>query len=154
MEISQNRIGNPIRSVVVNSGNANACVGDAGYRDGEEMAALTAAKLDVPADAVLVASTGVIGQRLPMERIREGIALAVGKLSPAPEGGDDAARAILTTDKAEKKIAYRLQINGKTATIGGMAKGSGMICPDMATMLAFITTDTVSYTHLWIMKAL
>lgn len=141
VEISQNRIGNPIRSVVVNSGNANACVGDAGYRDGEEMAALTAAKLDVPADAVLVASTGVIGQRLPMERIREGIALAVGKLSPAPEGGDDAARAILTTDKAEKKIAYRLQINGKTATIGGMAKGSGMICPDMATMLAFITTD-------------
>ncbi|NLZ27921.1 MAG: bifunctional glutamate N-acetyltransferase/amino-acid acetyltransferase ArgJ [Firmicutes bacterium] len=141
VEISRSRIGNPISAVVVNSGNANACVGDAGYADAEEMAALAAAKLSLSADAVLVASTGVIGQRLPMEQVRKGIIGAVEKLSAAPEGGDDAARAILTTDRVKKKIALHLQIGTKKAVIGGMAKGSGMICPDMATMLAFITTD-------------
>ncbi|NLI71043.1 MAG: bifunctional glutamate N-acetyltransferase/amino-acid acetyltransferase ArgJ [Firmicutes bacterium] len=141
VEISRSRIGNPISAVVVNSGNANACVGDAGYRDAEEMAALAAAELSIPADAVLVASTGVIGQRLPMERIREGIGHAVEKLNATTRGGDDAARAIMTTDRVEKKMALHLQIGAKKAVVGGMAKGSGMICPDMATMLAFITTD-------------
>jgi len=125
------------RGVVVNAGNANACTADQGLANAREMAQLTAAKLGVDADDVVVASTGVIGVQLPMEKIRAGIQ----SIDLSPDGGARAARAIMTTDLRPKERAVRLTIDGRQGTIGGMAKGSGMIHPNMATMLAFITTD-------------
>ncbi len=127
------------RAVVVNSGNANACSGQRGWEDAEKMVSLTARHLHLDPREVLVSSTGVIGQFLPMDKVEKGIKMAVEGLSEG--GGSEAAEAILTTDTIKKEIAYRFEISGKTVTIGAMAKGSGMICPNMATMLAFITTD-------------
>lgn len=127
------------RAVVVNSGCANTCTGSAGLDDAKAMAAEAAGVLGLDERDVLVASTGVIGARLPMDRVRSGIARAAAQLSPS--GGPQAAAAILTTDTMPKEIAIR-EASGRIAiTVGGMAKGSGMIHPQMATMLAFITTD-------------
>ncbi len=140
--LTRRRLENPVRALVVNSGNANACVGPQGLEDAVQMARHASRCLQVPGEAVLVASTGVIGRPLPMNKIRSGIELACGELSP--EGGHLAARAIMTTDTAVKEAAWRVEhkgAEGGSYHLGGMAKGSGMICPDMATMLAFITTD-------------
>ncbi len=128
-----------MRAVVVNSGNANACTGERGMRDAREMASAAAAALGVPAGQVLVSSTGVIGKYLPMESIRGGI--LEGAKALAPGGGADAAEAIMTTDTFVKQAAFRIEIDGTIVTLGGMAKGSGMIAPNMATMLAFVATD-------------
>ena len=125
------------RAVVVNSGNANACTHEQGAADALEMARLTAEKLGIAPSEVLVASTGVIGVHLPMAKVREGI----GAVRLSREGGQEAAKAIMTTDTRPKTCAVRLDVGGRTVTIGGMAKGSGMIHPNMATMLAFVTTD-------------
>lgn len=127
------------RAIVVNSGNANACTGDRGTRDAWTMAETAARELGIAREQVLVSSTGVIGQFLPMEAITAGIGEAARALSP--EGGADAAEAILTTDTFSKQCAVSYEAGGVTITLGGMAKGSGMIAPNMATMLAFVTTD-------------
>ncbi len=127
------------RAVVVNSGNANACNGEQGWTDAVAMVQHAADALGVPHRRVLSASTGVIGHALPMEKIVAGIQNASGKL----HGGDsdDAAQAILTTDTFSKQVAVEFTLDGRTARLGAIAKGSGMIAPNMATMLCFITTD-------------
>jgi len=127
------------QAIVANSGNANACTGPQGEKDARLMAETAAGMLKIEAEDVLVASTGVIGVPLPMERVIAGIMEACRGLSP--HGGYSAAEAIMTTDTTAKEIAVELEIEGKPVRIGGMAKGSGMIHPNMATMLAFITTD-------------
>lgn len=127
------------QAVIVNSGNANACNGPAGEEDARLMGRLAAEALGLPEEMVLVSSTGVIGQRLPVERIAAGLPEAVRLLGP--NGGDAAAEAIMTTDLVPKKASVTIDVGGRPVTIGGMAKGSGMIHPNMATMLAFITTD-------------
>lgn len=127
------------RAIVVNSGNANACTGDKGMEDARSMAATAAQELGIDAAEVFVSSTGVIGQRLPIEKIIAGIRNAVPLLSA--DAHTAAAEAIMTTDTFVKEAAVHFVLNGKTVTIGGMAKGSGMIAPNMATMLAFVTTD-------------
>ena len=131
--------GGTARAVVVNSGCANACTGAAGMKDARRMAQITAECLGVPRRTVFVCSTGTIGIPLPMEKVEKGIREAAKKLSP--EGGALAARAIMTTDTRDKQAAVEIEAGGKAVRIGGMAKGSGMIAPNMATMLAFITTD-------------
>ncbi|MEW5785999.1 MAG: bifunctional glutamate N-acetyltransferase/amino-acid acetyltransferase ArgJ [Bacillota bacterium] len=132
---------NPIRAIVVNSGNANACTGEQGLESAREMAALTAAELAIRPEEVLVCSTGVIGEQLPMEKVRAGISRAAAALSGEPAAGREAAEAILTTDTRAKLAAYRGCLPAGEFTLAGMAKGAGMICPNMATMLAFIVTD-------------
>ena len=127
------------RAIVVNSGNANACTGERGMDDARAMAAATAGALGCSAGEVLVSSTGVIGQYLPIGAITSGVGTAAAALTPA--GGGAAAEAILTTDTFTKECAVGFLCGGARAVIGGMAKGSGMIAPNMATMLAFITTD-------------
>jgi glutamate N-acetyltransferase/amino-acid N-acetyltransferase len=127
------------RAVIVNSGNANACTGERGLNDAWSMVQLTAKALDIDEKEVLVSSTGVIGQYLPMEKISSGIVEAMSMLDA--DGNGAAAEAIMTTDKFLKELAVRVTIDGREVTIGGMAKGSGMIAPNMATMLAFVTTD-------------
>lgn len=127
------------QAVVVNSGNANACNGEQGMRDALAMAAEAAGVLGIPEEYVLVASTGVIGQKMPMDRVLPGIREAAGQVSAG--GGHLAAQAIMTTDTYPKEAAVRLELGGKTVTVGGMAKGSGMIHPNMATLLCFFTTD-------------
>ena len=127
------------RAVIVNSGCANACTGAVGMQDAREMASLTAQLVGCPAEQVLVASTGVIGVNLKMDKIREGLPATFA--SCAADQGPAAARAIMTTDPFPKEAAARLSINGSVITVGGMCKGSGMIEPMMATMLGFITTD-------------
>lgn len=131
--------GGRARAVVANSGNANACTGEQGEADARGMAGLTADLLGIPAAEVFVASTGVIGYALPMEAIEAGIKQTVKALSRG--GGKDAAFAIMTTDTFPKEASESFELRGKTVTIGGIAKGSGMIHPNMATMLGFITTD-------------
>ena len=126
------------RAIVVNSGNANACTGEQGMKDAEEMAAYAAGLLSTEKELVLVASTGVIGVNLDMEKIRNGEKVLASSLSA---DWKDAAQAILTTDTFAKTAACSVEIGGKKVTIGGMAKGSGMIHPNMATTLSFITTD-------------
>jgi len=133
------RSGGLARAIVVNSGCANACTGDAGLLHAREMAAETARLLGCPAEHVLVASTGVIGVALPIEKIRSGLPAAWRAL--AADQGSAAARAIMTTDPFSKEASARTRIGGREIVVGGMAKGSGMIEPMMATMLAFITTD-------------
>jgi glutamate N-acetyltransferase/amino-acid N-acetyltransferase len=128
-------------AVIVNSGNANACTGERGLNDAWTMVHTTAAALGVPEQRVLVSSTGVIGQYLPMENIVTGIRQLAGQLSRA--GNNDAAEAIMTTDTYPKQVAVTFSLGASMVTIGGMAKGSGMIAPNMATMLAFLTTDAV-----------
>jgi glutamate N-acetyltransferase/amino-acid N-acetyltransferase len=130
---------NRCSAIVVNSGNANACTGERGFGDAERMVELTAKSLGIPNNEVLVASTGVIGQYLPMESIEAGIPQVALLLSAT--GSDAAAEAIMTTDTFAKKCTVSFEIGGKQVIIGGIAKGSGMIEPNMATMLAFITTD-------------
>ena len=130
-----------VRAVVVNSGIANACTGEEGMQYCRETAEEAARTLGVDPDSVLVGSTGVIGMQLPMDRLKAGIAqLAQAKKGDLPSG-TEAAKAIMTTDTRKKEAAAVFEIGGKTVTIGGMAKGSGMIHPNMCTMLAFITTD-------------
>ena len=137
--LSQERIQSGVaRAIIVNSGNANACTGVQGMRDAAEMAALTAQALGVAEEFVLVASTGVIGIPLPMAPVRSGIPVVVTELSI---DGGTAAEAILTTDAFPKIAAVQLEIAGEVVTIGGMAKGAGMIHPQMATTLAFVATD-------------
>jgi glutamate N-acetyltransferase/amino-acid N-acetyltransferase len=130
---------NRVQALTVNSGNANACTGAQGFKDALLMAKLSADRLDLDPDQVLVSSTGVIGRYLPMDAIKSGIAQACGNLSP--DAGDAAARAIMTTDTAPKTARFELEVGGKTVRVGGMSKGSGMIHPNMATLLAYITTD-------------
>ena len=127
------------QAIVVNSGNANACTGQEGMETAQLMASWTAAGLGVSAEQIFVASTGVIGHQMPREKIQAGISKAVGAISP--QGGHDAAVAIMTTDLISKEAAVQLMLGEAVVTIGGMAKGSGMIHPNMATMLGFITTD-------------
>jgi glutamate N-acetyltransferase/amino-acid N-acetyltransferase len=127
------------RAVVVNSGISNVAMGSRGHRDARAMAAQTARALGADAGHVLVASTGVIGEPLPMARLRRGIPAAVRAL--APSGLPRAARAIMTTDTFPKLASTRVRIGGRNVSVAGIAKGSGMIEPDMATMLAFLLTD-------------
>lgn len=129
------------RVAVCNSGIANACTGAEGMGYCKETAAAASEMLKVPETAVLVASTGVIGQQLPIDRIKGGIAKLALMLEDSPEAGAMAARAIMTTDTHSKETAVSLEIGGKTVTIGSMCKGSGMIHPNMCTMLSFVTTD-------------
>ena len=129
------------QAVVVNSGIANACTGKQGYEYCEVTAKAASESLNIPADSVLVASTGVIGVQLPIDRIAEGVKLMTPLLGTTEADATLAAEAIMTTDTHSKQIAYEIEIGGKTVTIGGMCKGSGMIHPNMCTMLAFVTTD-------------
>jgi glutamate N-acetyltransferase/amino-acid N-acetyltransferase len=133
------RSGGLARAIVVNSGCANACTGDVGLRDAREMAAETARLVGCPVEQVLVASTGVIGVALPMDKVRAGLPRAFAALGA--DQGPAAARAIMTTDLSPKESAATISIGGREAFIGGMAKGAGMIEPMMATMLGFVTTD-------------
>ena len=128
-----------LRSVVINAGNANACTGEPGMAAAREMAEVTACELGCDPSHVAVCSTGVIGVPLPTGLVSAGIADAVAELDRVT--GDEAAEAIMTTDTFPKQLAIAVEVDGRTFTVGGMAKGSGMIQPDMATMLAFITTD-------------
>jgi len=127
------------RAVVINAGNANACTGAKGERDALEMATAVARALDCAADDVVVCSTGVIGVPLPVDRVVAGIADAVSELDN--KDSDAAAEAIMTTDTFAKQVAVSLELDGRRFTVGGIAKGSGMIAPNMATMLAVVTTD-------------
>jgi glutamate N-acetyltransferase/amino-acid N-acetyltransferase len=126
-------------AIIANSGNANACTGERGLNDAWKMVESVSDALSIPQEQVLVASTGVIGQYLPIEKLEAGIAEIAGQLTV--NGNEDAAKAIMTTDTFSKEVAVRFKLFGKNVTIGSMAKGSGMIAPNMATMLAFLTTD-------------
>lgn len=149
--VSQEKIQSGLaRAIIVNSGNANACSGSQGLADAKEMAALTARVLGISEEFVLVASTGVIGVPLPMPVIRQGIPKLAQLVS---RDGTDAAEAILTTDAFPKTVAVQMEVGGKTVTIGGMAKGAGMIHPNMATTLCFLTTDAASPAP-WLRRAL
>ena len=128
-----------MRAIIANSGCANACTGDEGMRVARDMAADTARLVGCPAEQVLVASTGVIGVALPIDKVRGGLPAAMRSLGA--DQGAAAARAIMTTDPFPKEAAARVRIGGRDIVVGGMAKGSGMIEPMLATMLAFITTD-------------
>ncbi len=135
------RQGGPLQAVLVNSGNANAATGPEGDRRARKVAAAVAKVLELPAGRVLVSSTGIIGRPLPADRIVRAVPEAVRTLEAA--GGGRAAHAIMTTDTFVKEAALELRIGGRTVRIGGMCKGAGMIHPNMATMLAYITTDAV-----------
>ena len=129
------------QAIICNSGVANACTGEMGMKYCEEMAKTAAEALEIHRESVLVASTGVIGAQLPMDKIINGIGMLAPTLDQSIEGGHMAAEAIMTTDTIPKEIAYEFKIGGKTVKIGGMCKGSGMIHPNMCTMLGFIMTD-------------
>lgn len=129
------------QAVIANSGVANACTGEEGMGYCRDTADVAAELLQIDPKAVLVASTGVIGKQLPMEPIKEGIKKMIPLLSESIEAGTLAAESIMTTDTVKKEVAVTLEIGGKTVTIGGMCKGSGMIHPNMCTMLSFVTTD-------------
>ena len=140
VDVSRQAVRNgKIRAVVANAGCANACTGEQGLKDAQTTAATAAAELGCAAEDVVVASTGVIGVNLPMDRMTSGIKAAAAELSA--DNSQNAALAIITTDTHPKELACEIEIGGKTARFGAIAKGSGMICPNMATMLAFITTD-------------
>jgi glutamate N-acetyltransferase / amino-acid N-acetyltransferase len=128
-----------VQALVVTSGNANACTGAQGFKDALLIAKLTGDRLDLDPDQVLVGSTGVIGRYLPMDTIKTGIAKACGDLTV--EAGEAAALAIMTTDTVPKTATLDVEVGGATVRVGGMCKGSGMIHPNMATMLAYVTTD-------------
>ena len=129
------------QAIVCNSGVANACTGEEGYGYCKETAKIAAESLQIPEDSVLVASTGVIGMQLPMDKLKAGITAMAPELSGTIESGTEAAKSIMTTDTKKKEVAVQVGIGGKTVTIGGMCKGSGMIHPNMCTMLSFVTTD-------------
>jgi len=133
--------GEALRAVAVNAGCANACTGAEGMEDARRMVAAVEESLGLEAGSALVMSTGVIGMRLPLEKIAKGLDLAASALTP--EGGHDAARAIMTTDTVPKEVVLATEVGGETVVVGGMAKGSGMIHPNMATMLSLIATDAV-----------
>jgi glutamate N-acetyltransferase/amino-acid N-acetyltransferase len=135
LHLQQNRV----QALVVNSGNANACTGAQGFRDALQMAKQTADRLELDPPQVLVSSTGVIGRYLPMTALKNGIRLAAESLSA--RGGEMAAKAIMTTDTVSKTVELDLQLGGVPVRVGGMCKGSGMIHPNMATMLAYVVTD-------------
>jgi glutamate N-acetyltransferase/amino-acid N-acetyltransferase len=128
-------------AIVVNSGNANACTGERGLNDAWDTVKAAADALKLPVEQVMVSSTGVIGQYLPMEKVLPGVKDLAGKLSRS--GNKDVAEAIMTTDTRPKEVAVKFTLGHNMVSIGGVAKGSGMIAPNMATMLAFITTDVV-----------
>jgi glutamate N-acetyltransferase / amino-acid N-acetyltransferase len=136
-----------IRAVLINSGQANAATGEAGWQDAVACAKALATQMQISADAILLASTGVIGKRIVMDKLIAGLPKLVEAAND--EGGDLAARSIMTTDLVSKSIALQTMIDGRPVRIGGMAKGSGMIQPNMATMLAFITCDAAVSTNLW-----
>lgn len=136
--------GGPVHAVIINSGNANACVGPQGDADAEEMGRLTAERLGILPEEVLTCSTGVIGIPLPMDKVRAGIDAAAAALSHDPAAGSRACEAMMTTDKVRKEAAVSFTIDGREVLLAGMAKGSGMIHPNMATMIAVITTDAVA----------
>ena len=133
--------GASVHAIIVNSGIANACTGQEGYGYCKETAEEAARVLHIPAKSVLLGSTGVIGKQLPIDRIKAGVSMLAEAKKATLEAGKEAAKAIMTTDTCEKELAVQVEIHGKTVTIGGMAKGSGMIHPNMCTMLSFITTD-------------
>ncbi|MCR5590302.1 MAG: bifunctional glutamate N-acetyltransferase/amino-acid acetyltransferase ArgJ [Lachnospiraceae bacterium] len=130
-----------VQAVVVNSGIANAATGEKGMKACRDTAKACADALNIPADAVLIGSTGVIGEQIPMDRIIPGVSALAKELSDTREAAGNAEAAIMTTDTVPKEIAVKTDIGGKTVTIGGMSKGSGMIHPNMCTMLAYICTD-------------
>lgn len=130
-----------LRAVIVNSGNANACTGKQGEADAYEMRSAFAEAIGVPSEQVAVASTGVIGELLKMDRVRGGIAELPARLGTSYDAADDFCQAILTTDLVKKEVCVSVVIDGKTVHIAGASKGSGMIHPNMATMLGFVTTD-------------
>ena len=129
--------GRPVRGLVCNSGNANTVTGDQGTRDVRRMAELAAAHIGATPEEILVTSTGVIGRPLPMDKVERGIA----EVTLTPDGGHNLGRAIMTTDTVQKECAVRVEVGGHAYMVGGCAKGSGMIHPDMGTMFAFLTTD-------------
>ena len=133
--------GDPMQAVVVNSGIANACTGKEGFDACEATAKAVEKELGIPYSNVAVASTGVIGMQLPVEKLVNGVAMMSKTLDDSKEAGTAAAKAIMTTDTIHKEIAVTFEISGKTVTLGGMSKGSGMIHPNMCTMLGFLTTD-------------
>lgn len=133
--------GKPMHAVVVNSGIANACTGQEGWDACEATAAAVERALGVPADSVAVASTGVIGMQLPVDKLVAGVESMSKTLEVSAAAGTAASKAIMTTDTVNKEIAVTFSVGGKTVTLGGMSKGSGMIHPNMCTMLAFLTTD-------------
>jgi len=130
-----------IYAIVVNSGNANACTGQAGINNAIKMCTETARQIEVDPHEVLVASTGIIGEQLPIGKVTKGIAKAIDKLSASGKAGLDFAKAIMTTDTKPKQAVRQIKLSGKSVTIAGAVKGAGMIAPDMATTLLFITTD-------------
>ena len=133
--------GVPARAVVINAGIANACTGEEGMGSCGQTAGAAAQALGIPAESVLVASTGVIGMQLPMDRITAGVKAMAPLLDESLESGTGASRAIMTTDTKNKEVAVQFELGGNTVTMGGMCKGSGMIHPNMCTMLSFVTTD-------------
>jgi len=133
-----------MRGAVANSGNANACTGKQGLADAREMARLAGKRLGCPAEQMLVASTGVIGRMLPMDKVRTGIEKACAALAAGPQADAAFARAIMTTDTRPKQAGVRLAIAGRTVTVAGATKGVGMIAPNMATALTFLTTDAAA----------
>ena len=133
--------GAPAQAVVINAGIANACTGEEGMGYCGQTADAAALALGIPAESVLVASTGVIGMQLPMDRITAGVMAMAPLLDKSLESGTKASRAIMTTDTKNKEVAVRFELGGATVTMGGMCKGSGMIHPNMCTMLSFVTTD-------------
>ncbi|ANU45944.1 bifunctional ornithine acetyltransferase/N-acetylglutamate synthase [Enterocloster clostridioformis] len=133
--------GVPARAVVINAGIANACTGEEGMGYCGQTAGAAAQALGIPAESVLVASTGVIGMQLPMDRITAGVKAMAPLLDECLESGTGASRAIMTTDTKNKEVAVQFELGGNTVTMGGMCKGSGMIHPNMCTMLSFVTTD-------------
>ena len=135
------------RAILINAGQANAATGEQGWRDAQESANALGQALNIPADSVLIASTGVIGQRIRMDALISGIPQLVEALSEA--GSDSAAQSIMTTDLVPKTIALETTIGDRTVRIGGICKGSGMIHPNMATLLAFVTCDAAVSTTLW-----
>ncbi|MCR5508505.1 MAG: bifunctional glutamate N-acetyltransferase/amino-acid acetyltransferase ArgJ [Lachnospiraceae bacterium] len=133
--------GRPMHGVIVNSGIANACTGSEGYEACRATAIAAQDALGVPYDTIAVASTGVIGMQLPVDKLVSGVGVMAGELGDSDEAGTQASRAIMTTDTVNKEIAVTFEAGGRTVTLGGMSKGSGMIHPNMCTMLAFLTTD-------------
>ncbi len=131
------------QAVIINAGIANACTGKEGYSYCAETAKAAAGALSIPENAVLVASTGVIGMQLPIDRIKKGVEKLASEKEGTPDAGTRAAEAIMTTDTISKQVAAEIEIGGRKVTLGGMSKGSGMIHPNMCTMLAFVTTDAV-----------
>ncbi len=130
-----------VHAVVVNSGIANAATGEPGMQVCRDTAKAVAAGLNIPENAVLIGSTGVIGEQIPMDRVKSGVEALCASLSDTRQAAADAEAAIMTTDTVPKEIAVSVEIGGKTVTVGGMSKGSGMIHPNMCTMLAYICTD-------------